>query len=83
MVRSQENSVKILKSFSALFMSSSNVPEPDQTPSTELETAPEPGFGWTGYAERINGRFAMVGFMALLLLELITRQDFFTWVGLR
>ncbi|QUY43068.1 chlorophyll a/b-binding protein [Acaryochloris marina] len=64
-------------------MSSSNVPEPDQAPSTELETAPEPGFGWTGYAERINGRFAMVGFMALLLLELITRQDFFTWVGLR
>ena len=42
-----------------------------------------PGFGWVPYAERINGRFAMVGFVALLLLGLITRQDFFTWLGLR
>lgn len=41
-----------------------------------------PGFGWTIYAERINGRFAMVGFLALLLLEFFTRQDFFTWIGL-
>ncbi|MEM1239621.1 MAG: chlorophyll a/b-binding protein [Cyanobacteria bacterium P01_H01_bin.26] len=40
-----------------------------------------PGFGWTSYAERLNGRFAMVGFLALLLLEFFTRQDFFTWLG--
>lgn len=43
---------------------------------------PQPGFGWTRYAEQINGRFAMVGFVALLLLELLTKQDFFTWIGL-
>jgi hypothetical protein len=43
---------------------------------------PTPAFGWTAYAERINGRFAMVGFVALLILELVTRQDFFTWLGL-
>lgn len=42
----------------------------------------EASFGWNTYAERINGRFAMVGFLALLLLELFTRQDFFTWLGL-
>ncbi|MGA1264948.1 MAG: chlorophyll a/b-binding protein [Prochlorothrix sp.] len=46
-------------------------------------TEPEPGFGWTAYAERLNGRFAMVGFVLLLLLELFTHQDFLTWVGLR
>jgi hypothetical protein len=40
-------------------------------------------FGFNAYAERINGRFAMVGFVALLLLEVITHQDFFTWLGLR
>jgi hypothetical protein len=40
-----------------------------------------PSFGWNAYAERINGRFAMVGFIALLVLELFTRQDFFTWLG--
>jgi hypothetical protein len=44
---------------------------------------PEPAFGWTRYAELINGRFAMIGFVALLVLELFTHQDFFTWLGLR
>lgn len=52
------------------------------TPSTPA-SEPDPALGWTAYAERINGRFAMVGFMALLLLEFFTRQDFFTWIGLR
>ncbi|MGB5913991.1 MAG: chlorophyll a/b-binding protein [Phormidesmis sp.] len=47
--------------------------------STQLE----PGFGWTRYAEQINGRFAMIGFVALLAVELLTHQDFFTWIGLR
>jgi hypothetical protein len=44
---------------------------------------PEPAFGWTAYAEQINGRFAMLGFVGLLLLELVTKQDFLTWLGLR
>lgn len=51
---------------------------------TSRETLPAtdaPSFGWNAYAERINGRFAMVGFVALLILEFITRQDFFTWLG--
>ena len=43
----------------------------------------EPAFGWTRYAELINGRFAMVGFIALLILEFFTHQDFFTWIGWR
>lgn len=82
-VRSLINSVKMLKSSSALTMSSSpNAPKADST--SQMESLPEPpAFGWTAYAEQINGRFAMLGFIALLLLELITRQDFFTWVGLR
>lgn len=58
-----------------------------ESPSTTPEaTAPRPAadapaFGWTAYAERINGRFAMVGFVALLVLELVTQQTFFTWLG--
>lgn len=44
---------------------------------------PEPAFGFTAYAEQINGRFAMLGFMILLILELFTHQDLFTWLGLR
>ncbi|MDS3862324.1 chlorophyll a/b-binding protein [Thermosynechococcaceae cyanobacterium BACA0444] len=47
------------------------------------ETAPKPSFGWSYYAELINGRFAMIGFVALLVLELVTGTDFFSWIGLR
>jgi hypothetical protein len=51
--------------------------------TTEPTNQPEPAFGFTPYAEQINGRFAMIGFVALILLELITRQDLITWLGLR
>jgi hypothetical protein len=44
---------------------------------------PEPTFGWTPYAEQLNGRFAMLGFVALLIVEFFTRQDLITWLGLR
>ncbi|MGF1514899.1 MAG: chlorophyll a/b-binding protein [Elainellaceae cyanobacterium] len=49
----------------------------------ERARQPEPGFGWTPYAEIMNGRFAMIGFIALLVIELVTRKDIFTWLGLR
>ncbi len=57
---------------------------PEQTPETgDTPPVQEPGFGWTPYAEIINGRFAMIGFVLLLLLEWVTHQDIFTWLGLR
>jgi Chlorophyll A-B binding protein len=31
-----------------------------------------PQAGWTEYAEQLNGRMAMIGFVALLLQELLT-----------
>ena len=52
---------------------------PSQPPSNQ----PEPAFGWTPYAEQINGRFAMIAFVTLLLLELLTGQGLLTWLGLR
>jgi len=54
--------------------------EPLVTPGAEPG---QPAFGWNDYAERMNGRFAMVGFIVLLALEWFTQQDFFTWLGLR
>ena len=54
-----------------------------QDPKDDVTNPPQPATGWTAYAERINGRFAMLGFVALLLLEWFTHLDFFTWVGLR
>lgn len=43
---------------------------------------PEPAFGFSPYAEQINGRFAMIGFVCLLLLEFLTGQGLLTWLGL-
>ncbi len=54
-----------------------------QKSPTENFNQPEPAFGFSPYAEQINGRFAMIGFVGLLLLEFFTHQDFFTWLGLR
>ncbi len=60
--------------------SSAEKPAPAQL---EPDSSDQPGFGWTQYAEKINGRFAMIGFIALLVIELSTQQDFFTWIGIR
>jgi len=53
-----------------------------ETTESLLPEIEEPSFGWTPYAERMNGRFAMLGFVALLLIELITNQGFLAWLGL-
>ncbi|MCL2924099.1 MAG: chlorophyll a/b-binding protein [Trichodesmium sp. MAG_R04] len=62
-------------------VTSSSSSEP--TKKAEIAKEPEPAFGWNTYSERINGRFAMVGFIILLLLEVLTHQDLFSWLGLR
>jgi hypothetical protein len=51
-------------------------------PVTSATTSDPPAFGWSGYAERVNGRFAMVGFVAVLLIEAISRDTFLHWAGL-
>jgi hypothetical protein len=56
---------------------------PTSEPSSqESFNQPEPAFGWTPYAEQINGRFAMIGFVGLLLIEILTGQGLLTWLGL-
>jgi len=39
-------------------------------------------FGWSKYSEIMNGRFAMLGFLAIILIELINKQSFLNWIGL-
>ena len=56
----------------------SSTPEP---PATSATTNEVPAFGWSGYAERVNGRFAMVGFVALLMVEAISGETFLRWAG--
>ena len=41
-----------------------------------------PQFGWSGYAERINGRFAMIGLSAVLLIEALSKVSFLEWAGI-
>jgi hypothetical protein len=59
------------------------VTEKTQTDPKSVTSPVEPSLGWNLYAEQINGRFAMVGFVLLLLLEVVTGQDLLTWLGLR
>ena len=39
-------------------------------------------FGWSNYSEITNGRFAMIGFLAIILIELFTRESFLKWSGI-
>jgi len=50
--------------------------------ATSATTGDLPAFGWSGYAERVNGRFAMLGFAAVLLIEALSRDTFLHWAGL-
>ena len=50
------------------------------SPSATTNDIPE--FGWSGYAERINGRFAMIGLMAVLLIEALSKISFLEWAGI-
>ena len=62
--------------------------EPEKTDSEIINLSPcattndIPEFGWSGYAERINGRFAMIGLMAVLLIEAISKISFLEWAGI-
>jgi hypothetical protein len=39
-------------------------------------------FGWSNYSEITNGRFAMIGFLAIILIELFSKQSFLKWAGI-
>ena len=55
----------------------SNIPEKSSATSNDI-----PSFGWSNYAERVNGRFAMLGFTAVLLIETLSHSGFLHWAGL-
>ena len=39
-------------------------------------------FGWSNYSEMTNGRFAMLGFVAIILIELVSQKSFLNWAGI-
>ena len=64
------------------------ITEPEKTASETINLSPSattndiPEFGWSGYAERINGRFAMIGIVAILLVEALSKTSFLEWAGI-
>ena len=47
-----------------------------------IEITDEYKFGWSSYSEITNGRFAMIGFLAIILIELFSQQSFLKWAGI-
>ncbi len=47
-----------------------------------VEIKDEYKFGWSSYSEITNGRFAMIGFLAIILIELFSKQSFLKWAGI-
>lgn len=52
--------------------------QPSVTPKLE-----EPKFGFNEYAERLNGRAAMIGFALMIVIEYVTDQGVISWLGLQ
>ena len=48
----------------------------------QIETEENYKFGWSSYSEITNGRFAMLGFLAIILIELFSQKSFLNWSGI-
>ncbi|ABX08003.1 chlorophyll a/b-binding protein [Prochlorococcus marinus] len=76
------NSSNFKEEDSSLENTESPKDSPNETqPLRSASSTDVPSFGWSEYAERANGRFAMVGFLAILLIEIISRTNFLQWAG--
>ena len=57
-------------------------PEEIQIDEQTIEIEDRYKFGWSNYSEITNGRFAMLGFLAIILIELISQKSFLNWAGI-
>lgn len=48
---------------------------------TVLPMLERPKTGFNAYAERLNGRVAMIGFIAIVVIEYVTGRSILTWLG--
>ena len=56
--------------------------EDNKLDEKSIEIKEEYKFGWSNYSEITNGRFAMIGFLAIVLIELFSKQSFLKWAGI-
>jgi len=50
--------------------------EDNKSDEKSIEIKDEYKFGWSSYSEITNGRFAMIGFLAIILIELFSKESF-------
>ena len=63
-----ENEISIEKQKDANYINENNGDNKLDEKSKDIED--EYKFGWSSYSEVTNGRFAMIGFLAIILIEL-------------
>ena len=56
--------------------------EKNKLDEKSIEIKDEYKFGWSSYSETTNGRFAMIGFLAIILIELFSKESFLKWAGI-
>ncbi|NCJ06392.1 hypothetical protein GS597_07680 [Synechococcales cyanobacterium C] len=52
--------------------------QPSQAPKLA-----QPKYGFNDYVERLNGRAAMIGLLAAVVIELLTGYGVLDWLGFR
>ena len=48
----------------------------------DYDSSNDYNFGWNRYSEITNGRFAMIGFLSILIIEILSKKSFFSWAGI-
>ena len=48
----------------------------------DYDSSNDYNFGWNRYSEITNGRFAMIGLLSILIIEIISKKSFFSWAGI-
>ena len=69
------------KEIISLENSQNSSPE-DKSTDTDSSQNDEYSFGWNDYAEKTNGRYAMIGIFAILIIELVSNKSFLSWCGI-
>ena len=74
---SQEKKVSEDQEINNLYKNSKIIDKEEANPQNEYYK-----LGWNKYSEITNGRFAMLGLLAIVIIELLSNKSFFEWVGI-
>ena len=79
-VTNLENESLIKEQKDANYIDENNIKNKLDEKSKDIEDKYK--FGCSSYSELSNGRFAMIGFLAIILIELFSQQSFLKWAGI-